>query len=69
MYVGVTMECAIVFLAILVPARIITSEVDKKTLDVTLSYTIPRWRYLLGKFMFYLAYASSTPCSYTSSWG
>ncbi len=44
------------FLAILIPTRIVTSEVDKKTLDVTLSYPIPRWRYLLEKFMVYLAY-------------
>jgi len=61
MYVGVTMEWAIVFLAILVPARIVTSEVDKKTLDVTLSYPLPRWRYLLEKFMVYLAYSLLYP--------
>lgn len=61
MYVGVTMEWAIVFLAILVPARIVTSEVDKKTLDVTLSYPNPRWRYLLEKFRVYLAYSLLYP--------
>jgi len=61
MYVGVTMEWAIVLLAILVPAKIVTSEVDKKTLDVTLSYPIPRWRYLLEKFMVYLAYSFLYP--------
>jgi ABC-type transport system involved in multi-copper enzyme maturation permease subunit len=56
MYVGICMEWAIVIVAILIPARIIASEVDKNTLDVTLSYPIPRWRYLLEKFGVYLTY-------------
>jgi ABC-type transport system involved in multi-copper enzyme maturation permease subunit len=56
MYVGVVMEWAIVFIAILIPARIVASEVDKNTLDVTLSYPIPRWRYILEKFMVYATY-------------
>jgi len=61
MYVGVTMEWAIVFLEILVPARIVTSEVDKKTLDVTLSYSIQRLMYLLEKVIVYLAYSLLYP--------
>ena len=56
MYVGICMEWAIVIVAILIPARIVVSEVDKKTLDVTLSYPISRWRYLLEKFMVYATY-------------
>jgi ABC-2 type transport system permease protein len=56
MYVGICMEWAIVFIAILIPARIIAGEVDKNTLDVTLSYPISRWRYLLEKFMIYATY-------------
>jgi len=56
MYVGICMEWAIVFVAILIPARIVAGEVDKNTLDVTLSYPIPRWRYLLEKFMVYATY-------------
>ena len=56
MYVGICMEWAIVIVAILIPARIVAGEVDKNTLDVTLSYPIPRWRYLLEKYMVYLAY-------------
>jgi len=56
MYVGICMEWAIVFIAILIPARIVAGEVDKNTLDVTLSYPISRWRYLLEKFMVYLTY-------------
>ena len=56
MYVGICMEWAIVFVAILIPARIVAGEVDKNTLDVTLSYPIPRWRYLLEKFMVYVTY-------------
>ena len=56
MYVGICMEWAIVFVAILIPARIVAGEVDKNTLDVTLSYPIPRWRYLLEKFTVYVTY-------------
>ena len=61
MYVGVTLEWAVIFLAILIPTRIISEEIDKNTLDVTLSYPIPRWRYLLEKFMVYLTYSFLYP--------
>lgn len=61
MEVGLTLEFVVVFLAILIPTRIITGEVDKNTLDVTLSYPIPRWRYLLEKFMVYLTYSLLYP--------
>jgi ABC-type transport system involved in multi-copper enzyme maturation permease subunit len=55
------MGFAVVFLAILIPTRIVAGEVDKNTLDVTLSYPIPRWRYLLEKFMVYLTYSLLYP--------
>ncbi len=61
MEVGFTLEFAVVFLAILIPTRIVAGEVDKNTLDVTLSYPIPRWRYLLEKFMVYLTYSLLYP--------
>ena len=61
MEVGITLEWVVIFLAILIPARIIAGEVDKKTLDVTLSYPIPRWRYILEKFMVYLTYSLLYP--------
>ena len=61
MEVGLTLEFAVVFLAILIPTRIIAGEGDKNTLDVTLSYPIPRWRYLLEKFMVYLTYSLLYP--------
>ncbi len=61
MYVGICLEWAIVFIAILIPARIVASEVDKNTLDVTLSYPSPRWRYLLEKFMVYATYSLLYP--------
>jgi ABC-2 type transport system permease protein len=61
MEVGITLEFAVIFLAILIPTRIIAGEVDKNTLDVTLSYPIPRWRYLLEKFMVYLTYSLLYP--------
>ena len=59
--VGVILEFSVIFLAILIPARILAGEVDKNTLDVTLSYPIPRWRYLLEKFMVYLTYSLLYP--------
>jgi len=61
MEVGVTLEWVILFVAMFIPARLITSEVDKNTLDLTLSYPIPRWRYLLEKFGAYLAYSILYP--------
>jgi len=61
MEVGITLEFAVVFLAILIPTRIVAGEVDKNTLDVTLSYPIPRWRYLLEKFMVYLTHSLLYP--------
>jgi ABC-2 type transport system permease protein len=61
MYVGMILEWTVIFLAILIPARIVAGEVDKNTLDVTLSYPIPRWRYLLEKFMVYLTYSLLYP--------
>jgi len=59
--VGVILEFSVIFLAILIPARIVAGEVDKNTLDVTLSYPIPRWRYLLERFMVYLTYSLLYP--------
>ena len=59
--VGVILELSVTFLAILIPARIVAGEVDKNALDMTLSYPIPRWRYLLEKFMVYLTYSLLYP--------
>ncbi|TEU11861.1 ABC transporter permease [Candidatus Bathyarchaeota archaeon] len=56
MYIFMWMQLVLLFVTIFVPARLITNEVDKRTLDITLSYPIPRWRYLLEKFCVYLAY-------------
>jgi len=61
MYIGLILEYAIVFVAILVPVRLITNEVDKNTLDVTLSYPIPRWRYILEKFGAFMTYSTLYP--------
>ena len=61
MYVGLILEYAILFVAILVPVRLITNEVDKNTLDVTLSYPIPRWRYILEKFGVFMTYSTLYP--------
>jgi ABC-2 type transport system permease protein len=46
----------IVFISIFTPGRIITNEIDKKSLDISLSYPIPRWRYLLERFGVFLTY-------------
>jgi len=56
LYIFIWLEMIIVFITIFSPTRLITNEIDKKTLDVALSYPIPRWRYLLEKFGVYLTY-------------
>jgi ABC-type transport system involved in multi-copper enzyme maturation permease subunit len=56
MYVFIWIDIIMIFMAIFMPVRLITSEVDKGTLDVTLSYPIPRWKYLLEKYSVYLSY-------------
>lgn len=61
MEVFMIVEYCTLFITILVPARSITTEVDKKTLDVVLSYPIPRWRFLLEKFCVYLTFNTLFP--------
>ncbi|MHA2363523.1 MAG: ABC transporter permease [Candidatus Hodarchaeales archaeon] len=56
MYVFLWLEYVILFVAIFVPARLVSSEADKNTLDFMLSYPIPRWHYVLDKFNVYLSY-------------
>lgn len=50
------LDIVILFAAILVPSRLISTEVDKKTLDFILSYPIARWQYILEKFSVFLTY-------------
>lgn len=50
------LEMVILFVSILVPAKLISAEVDKKTLDFILSYPISRWKYALEKFSVFLSY-------------
>jgi ABC-2 type transport system permease protein len=50
------LEMVILFVTIFVPARLVSAEVDKKTLDFILSYPIARWRYVLEKFSVFLTY-------------
>ncbi len=56
MYIFVWLEYVLLFTVILFPSRMITTEVDKKTLDMTLSFPIRRWKYILEKFMVFLTY-------------
>ena len=56
MYIFIWLEMILLFIVIFFPSRMITTEVDKKTLDMSLSLPIPRWRYLLEKFLVYLTY-------------
>ena len=56
LYIFIWLEFIIVFITIFSPTRLITNEIEKKTLDVALSYPIPRWRYLFEKFGVYLTY-------------
>ncbi|MBN1682446.1 ABC transporter permease subunit [Candidatus Bathyarchaeota archaeon] len=52
-YIFVWLEWVMIFASVMIPTGLITSEVVKRTLDVSLSYPIPRWRYLLEKFAVY----------------
>ncbi|MFX1285903.1 MAG: ABC transporter permease subunit [Promethearchaeota archaeon] len=63
MYAGGTMNIILLFVALFIPARLLSTEIDKNTLDVMLSYPIPRWRYLLEKFSVYLTYGLIFPIS------
>jgi len=56
MYIFVWMEWILIFASIFFPVRIISREVEKKTLDIALSLPIPRWRYILEKFSSYLTF-------------
>jgi ABC-2 type transport system permease protein len=56
LYIFVWLEMIIVIISILSPGRILTNEIDKKSLDISLSYPIPRWRYLLERFAVYLTF-------------
>ncbi len=56
LYIFIWSEWVILFITIVVPAFLISSEIDRKTLDVMLSYPIPRWRFALEKFAVYATY-------------
>ncbi|PWI46330.1 hypothetical protein CEE45_17375 [Candidatus Heimdallarchaeota archaeon B3_Heim] len=56
MYIFMMLEWVMIFATIFIPARLISSEMDNNTLDVMLSYPIPRWRYGLEKYSVYLTY-------------
>ncbi len=48
-------EFLMLFLAVFLPVRIISNEVEKNTLDIALSYPIPRWHFLAQKYLVYLS--------------
>lgn len=56
MYIFIWLEYIILFMVIYFPSRMITTEVDKKTLDMTLSFPIRRWKYLLEKYLVFMTY-------------
>jgi ABC-type transport system involved in multi-copper enzyme maturation permease subunit len=56
MYIFMLLEWVMIFATIFIPARLISSEMDNNTLDVMLSYPLPRWRYAIEKFSVYLTY-------------
>ncbi len=56
MYAGGTMNIVLVVVAFVIPARLLSTEIDKKALDMVLSFPIPRWKYLLEKFSVYLTF-------------
>ena len=63
MYAGGTMNILLLFIAIFIPARLLSAEIDKKTFDIALSLPVPRWRYLLEKFAVFVTYSFILPLS------
>lgn len=61
MYIFVWIDFIMIFITIFMPVRILSSEVDKGTLDVTLSYPIPRWKYMLEKYSVYVTFQTLYP--------
>lgn len=60
MYTGGMMNILLLFIS-LYPAKTLYQEIDRKNLDVILSYPIPRWQYLLQKFLGFLSYSLLYP--------
>ena len=60
MYTGGMMNILLLFIS-LYPAKILYQEIDKKSLDVILSYPVQRWKYLLEKFAGFLSYGLLYP--------
>lgn len=56
MYIFMFVEYFIIIIAIFIPTRIITGEVDKNTLDTMLSLPVPRWRFILEKYLVFITY-------------
>ena len=56
-----TLDFLFMCLSVFLGANIIAREVDKKTLDITLSYPIPRWSLPLGKFAAINTYILAIP--------
>jgi ABC-type transport system involved in multi-copper enzyme maturation permease subunit len=61
MYAGGTMNILLLCIAVFIPARLLSTEIDKKTFDIMLSLPIPRWRYLLEKYAVYISYSILVP--------
>ncbi|MHA2495192.1 MAG: ABC transporter permease [Candidatus Hodarchaeales archaeon] len=55
------LDLIFIALSVFFGAGIIAREVDKKTLDITLSYPVPRWSIPLGKFAAVITYALAIP--------
>ena len=67
MYAGGTLNILVLFASLVVPARLLSTEIDKNTLDVMLSFPISRWRYLLEKFSVYLTYNFLYPAAFVAT--
>jgi len=59
----VIVEFLMLFLAVFIPVRLISSEVEKNTLDIALSYPIPRWHFLAQKYLVYISQMFFIPVS------
>lgn len=55
MYISTTIQIVVIIASIFI-VRLITTDYDKNRLDVVLSLPIPRWRYLLEKYLVFLSF-------------
>lgn len=61
MYVFIWLEYIIIFVSVFLGVNILSREVDKRTIETSLSLPVPRWQYLLSKYMVFSSLMLAIP--------